>query len=400
MTDTANTASSWSGSAQTGMRMAGAVALVASCGPGVSARQCETGFLESAVVRSQADIDALRAVDEIEELRIEASDLRSLRGLECITRLGNLYIEANEQLESLRGLDGLVETVGPHHLLGQGSAGEFFIRGNPALTEISGFDSLTVVDGSLEISDNSSLVDIRGFENVHLVRSRLAVTDNPKLESVAGFGSFEGGNVLAEGEGGLLTIERNARLESVTLGDGVTPAALAGLEVRENPELSSLDVRILCTPESFAFESNPNLRRLPESVMLSVAESGSDLCFYTRASYYYRIRAMPGLVDLAGLPHIEGASVVEVIGNTALRSLVGLDDLVGASELTVVENPTLESLAALDPTSGGSLENVNAITVQENSALDPCQLNRLVDQLLVANPELEVNTGNNGEKCQ
>ncbi len=352
------------------------------------------------MVRSVSDIEALATVNEIEDLRIEASDLRDLRGLECVTKVGNLYIERNAELESLEGLEGLVETVGPYWVVGGGSSGEFFVRGNPALIEIAGFDSLTGVDGTLEISDNSSLLEIRGFDTVRLVRGQLIIADNPKLEEVAGFAMFEGGNVLAEGEGGLLNIERNARLKDVSLGDGVSVAALAGLAVRDNPALTNLDMQLLCTPEFFAFESNPSLKKLPTSVRLTLAASDSDLCYYTRAGYFYTIRAMPGLVDLADLPHLEQATLIEIVDNSGLLNLTGLGSLGGISELNIAGNPSLDSLSALDPMTGGSLIGVQAISVRDNDALDACQLNRLVDQLMLANPDLEVNTGDNGEECQ
>lgn len=374
------------------------VALIAlgavACGPQHAPRQCRSGFVESAVVRSAADIEALADVDEIEELRIEESDLRDLRGFECVTRLGDLYIERNAELESLDGFDGLVETVGPAYGGSQGSAGEFFIRQNSALVEVEGFEALTSVDGILEISGNSSLREIHGFDSVRLVRAEVAIADNPELEVVAAFGAFEGGDVVAEGAGGSLRIERNPRLGRVSMG--ADAPVLAHLRLRDNPELTEFDVRVLCSPVVYLLENNQKLAQLPTSVRPQGSEEA--LCSNPRVKNWYSVKGM-ALSDLGKLPLRAGTDSLEVSDNPNLRTLEGLNALEAVGEFRLTGNQTLESLAALDPTEQGALAVVGTIVVRDNDALGTCQVDRLVEQLLPENPELETDIDGNATEC-
>jgi hypothetical protein len=375
------------------------VVLAASgCGPTEHRAPCEAGRLDTIVVRSEAEADALRRVDEISELSIDGSDLNDLHAFECLVRVGSLRIEHNPDLTSLAGMEQLEEVAGQLENDDPRSFdGELVVRANPRLVSIDAFASLAVVDGTVEVAENQTLTSVAGFDALQRVTSDLAFSANAQLEVIEGFDSYTGGDRYKEGAGGGLIVDRNPVLQRVSLG--APPVELGRIDVVDNASLHTIDVAYLCTPAYFNFVDNPELRKLPTSVPMAVS-SGGWLCQHDVDVYTYAVSGMSGLTDLTSLPAYSGSNELAITNNANLRSLRGLNDARGVGTLRVEGNPVLESLRDLDPTLEGSLGLVGQkLILRNNPALDLCALEALVDALVDADPDVEVDVDEAEDAC-
>eukprot|EP00808_Paulinella_micropora_P018375 g180.t1 len=148
-------------------------------------------------------------------LKIQLSALTNLSGLESLTRIdGFLEIFGNKALSSLSGLDNL-SSVG----------GYLRITINDALTSLSGLESLTSVGGDLEISHSGGLTSLSGLESLTSVGGDLEIEDLWNLTSLSGLESLTS-------VGGWLRIRYNIKLTSLSGLENVTSAG--GLRIKEN----------------------------------------------------------------------------------------------------------------------------------------------------------------------
>merc|ERR1712087_781421 len=83
---------------------------------------------------------------------------------------GDLDISYNDQLTTLKALDGLT-TVG----------GELQIWNNAQLTTLKGLDGITTVEGNLLIEDNDQLTTLRGLDGITTVGGDLKINNNAQL---------------------------------------------------------------------------------------------------------------------------------------------------------------------------------------------------------------------------
>jgi len=368
------------------------------CGPTEYRAPCEVGRLETIVVHSEAEADALRRVNEISDLTIDRSDLEDLRVFECLVRVGSIRIENNPELTSLAGMERLEEVAGDLEDTDPRSFdGDLIVRANPRLVDIDAFAALAVVDGSLEIAENPMLTSVTGFDALERVTYDLVFSDNARLEVIEGLDSYTGGDRYKEGAGGGLIVHRNPVLQRVSLG--APPVELGRLDVVDNPALDTIQVSYLCTPAGFNFVNNPGLRQLPPSVPMSVS-AGGWLCNHYADVGTYAVRGMAGLADLTSFPPYIGSSELGITNNANLRSLRGLNDTVGIGTLEVQDNPLLESLRDLDPNLEGSLGLVGQkLILRDNPAVDLCEAQALIDVLVAAEPDLELDVDETEGAC-
>ncbi len=119
------------------------------------------------------NLDSLIGLTEVGgNLRIQSnSTLESLRGLDSLTEVGgNLSIQINSSLESLRGLESLTEV-----------GGNLSIQINSSLESLRGLDSLTEIGGFLSIRSNSSLESLRGLDSLIEIGGLLDIQGNISL---------------------------------------------------------------------------------------------------------------------------------------------------------------------------------------------------------------------------
>jgi hypothetical protein len=105
---------------------------------------------------------------------IEDNDLLSdLAGLESLEQAGVLYILYNDGLTSLAGLSGLVD------------AATLIVQTNPALADLSGLANLRTATW-LGLWDNSALLDLTGLAALEQVNGEFSVAGNAGLTGLDG----------------------------------------------------------------------------------------------------------------------------------------------------------------------------------------------------------------------
>lgn len=124
--------------------------------------QTHSGNLD---ITSQAQLDALPTYTDISgRLRIKGADITDLSNLSTITAItANLEIlDSNDMLTSLNGLEGLT-SIG----------GNFWLRNNPELVDISALSNLTEIlnntTGGLYVIGNAKLTALGGLNNLATV---------------------------------------------------------------------------------------------------------------------------------------------------------------------------------------------------------------------------------------
>ena len=132
-------------------------------------------------INSGQDLLALQGVEIITgDVSIDSSFVTSLIGLESLTIIGgNLLIRNNTNLGRLSGsalsgletVGGVLEVSGNDNLFNADlpsltSVGSLYIKDNPALESIDGYDQLTTVENLLDISSNEQLTSIAGFTSL------------------------------------------------------------------------------------------------------------------------------------------------------------------------------------------------------------------------------------------
>jgi Receptor L domain len=170
----------------------------------------------------------------------DCAGLTSLESFSTVSRIGGgIQINGNDALESLRGLDHLLETP------------ELVIDGNAALTSLTGLEGLENVT-SLDISGNDALGSLSALAALKQVHS-LGISSNPMLTSLEGIErvtqvdslSINADNALTSLHGleqltdvGGLGIEGNGALTSLHGLEQLTH--VGGLLIAQNPVLSTL----------------------------------------------------------------------------------------------------------------------------------------------------------------
>lgn len=133
---------------------------------------------EGGTVASSSDAARLSGCTAVEgDLRITGSDLWDLTALSTLRSVsGTLTIAENAHLKSLEGLEHLSR------------AGAVIVTGNPELRTLRGLEGLTRVR-SLEIRKNG-IHSTAGLEGLRAVR-HIVIEDNHKLLSLAGLRTLE-----------------------------------------------------------------------------------------------------------------------------------------------------------------------------------------------------------------
>ncbi len=141
-------------------------------------------FESNAIVRTQAELDALEGVDRVGgDLLIFANEMLDFSPLDDLeTVIGTLRI-SSDVLTSVSGF-GSLESVGV----------DVDISENLRLTSISGFGQLANIGGGFVSRNNGALTSISGFGQLADVEV-LVIDDNAMLTSVSGFGSLSSGSI-------------------------------------------------------------------------------------------------------------------------------------------------------------------------------------------------------------
>jgi hypothetical protein len=138
-------------------------------------------------VESSEEIAGYTAIEG--QLTIRDSEVSCLQFLACLESTHGLKIEDNAYLESLDGMEALREVRGPDEAFFKYG---LFISSNPVLADLSGMSSLTAVaGGDLFIFANDSLETLTGFDSLREVAGDVVISRNAALVDVAGFNALQ-----------------------------------------------------------------------------------------------------------------------------------------------------------------------------------------------------------------
>lgn len=267
--------------------------------------ECNNVYVGDVVLRSQAEVDAFAANDycSVQGNMVigsknddELSDIVSLVRLMSLKGVkGNLDIANNPQLESLEGLNNMVEVF------------QFNISNNAVLKNLQGLKSLVHL-GAFTLEKLPLLTSLEGLENVKKIEV-LSIAYNEKLISLQGFKNLTYSYLTQiHDNDALLTLKGAEQLKEV-----------AYLQVYRNRSIAD-------------FEGIEGVSKIMEVVI-----SEND-----------------GLLSLEGLHNLHSIELLTITDNKLLQSIKGLRGLTqfefisSGNQLTINENESLESLEGLE----------------------------------------------------
>ena len=160
--------------------------------------------------------------DEGEELNLE-----TISGFNNLVKVGGMILfGGNAALKTISGFRNLIN-IGKHTEADDFNGAGLVVVANSVLVTISGFDSLTSIEGYVYIENNVALETISGFGSLTSIGGACVIINNAALETISGFrnlitvgksvgGSFDGIGVLVgqnpelkeiSGFGNLKTVE-------------------------------------------------------------------------------------------------------------------------------------------------------------------------------------------------
>lgn len=242
-----------------------------------------------------------------------------LQALSCLTEAWSVTLEGNDELTSLRGLEGL-EALHELRLVDNG------------LVDLSGLSGLREVSTSLVVASNPQLVDLGGLEQLHTAPT-VEVTHNPALVSVGGL----------EGLGSVehMRIEGNDALLDLTGLDGLTE--VGALTVAGNPQLVRLTgLEQLTAAQDLLIDGHPSL--VAVDALSSLERVDGTLSFWSHSSGPYGETFLENVAlgDLEGLSQLHHVGTLMVAGVPSLTGLEGLQTLGG-----LVTGGEVQDLSAL-----------------------------------------------------
>jgi hypothetical protein len=197
------------------------------------------------IVSTQVQAELLRGVTKITgNLRI-TGNITDWSPFDCLKHItGDFKIIGNHDLISISGF-GRLETIGGYFniisnnaletISGFGSltsvGGDFEISGNltVATITISGFGRLETIGGEWNIANNSALETITGFDNLATIGDYFYIESNDALTEISGFGSL---TTLST-----VYITRNDKLTKISGFDNLATIE-DGFTIRNNDELT------------------------------------------------------------------------------------------------------------------------------------------------------------------
>jgi len=387
-------------------------------------------------------------------ISIAGGNISSLSALNGITSVaGNLRVGngdfGNPLLTSLNGLDQLIFVggnldLGYNFTLSDVSAlsqlnyirGRLSMMVDTALTSLAGFNNLDSIGGDLQIYGCDNLINMAGFDNLTQIGGNVGISSNKSQKSFSGLESL--GSI-----GGYISIWYCDSLSSLAGLDYIQPATITSLSIRNNPVLSSCDVRSICEylaapngtieiqnnangcnsiqevedacatafqpclPEGIAFTSQAVIDNFLafhadcSEIEGDVTISGDEI---TNLLFLSNIRYIGGflkIINTTALANLSGLDSLTFIGgglmlgddskggNTMLNSLSGLNQLrqVGG-DLIIRNNPALLKLEGLDNILPGS---IMGLTISNNVALSDCNVQSICNYLTGSTASVTIN---------
>jgi len=224
--------------------------------------------------------------------------------------------------------------------------GDVRIHGNDIIN-LDGLNSITGIDGYLEIRINPNLTELAGLSNLSYIGDYLLISENPLLISFIGLNSLET-------IGGYLGVEMNDQITNFEGFESLT--TIAGY---------------------FDITFNGNLQNFIGINNLS--SIGEDLS----------INANYSLINLFGLNNIT-SDVTHIVlwGNTLLTDITSLQNINSISEtLLIRNNNVLDNLSGLETI---NLEQMQYLTIKKNEQLSECEIQNICNYLSASTGTIEI----------
>ncbi len=330
------------------------------------------------------DISALSNLTFVDRLNLENIDVPNLLALSNLTSCNGISIGNVDELIDLDGLQNIEDFTGYFsisscdsiesiaHLQFSSTIKGVSIGYNPFLTDISNFNEVTKIDGSLNFNFCHGLQDFSNLQNLTEISGYLSIRNNSGLQNISGLSGLE---KIA----GYLKVEDNDLLQSLDGLHNVNPDSISS-PYTTVPDLTLLDNDIL---EFCELDNICTFLQMPDKTY-EIANNGLE-CESAMAIETKCIENSP--CNVAGLSLITQAEVDEfsvvvedcdfLIGSicigscdgsqvsniTNLAGLLGLTQING--DLTIRGNPELLSFDGLE-----NLINLNgSLRIQDNSEL-------------------------------
>lgn len=281
-------------------------------------------LLQNELLESVEGLDNLTTV--IGSFTVQSNPvLVNFEGLSSLLRVFDLVITDNEGLTSLEGLNNLMAANHP-------DGGLTSIGGNPSLIDLSGLESLQLINGTFRVNDNESLTSLNGLDNLQTIADNLEIKNNPSLQSIESLGGLTEVPFL-------LHIGANPMLESLQGLHNLTSAYV--VLINGNHSLTSLEgLNSLTTTENVDISQNNSLTSLDGLENLSTL------------SGVLNININNVLNDLTALSNLTQVEQLVIQGNPVLESLSGLEGLhsifgLWPGIIVLKDNPSLNSIEAL-----------------------------------------------------
>jgi hypothetical protein len=366
----------------------------APCGDGVISRNVHA--------TEQSELEALAGCGEVSGdlwiARRPDLDLHPLSSLRIVR--GNLILGLSEDtvstFDSLEGLEALeqVSSLQIHGLTGDLTPLRSLSR--VVLDPSNGWGD----GGYIEIANCDGLTDLRGLENL-VEWNQLRLLGNDALESLDGLRAprVSENQILAEDAPNLRDLSALAHVTNmralrlwrtgVESFEGFRMQYLRSLDLRENPELSSLSgLNGLWSVANLTLFRNPKLERLPEPIALSGLETMQIIGNAELRSVPAYSGGPGGRILVGGdafpmtgdTSSFESGFLLVDIGDNAKLSSVALPTSFAVGRyVSVFDNPSLTAVD-LSP-----LQRVDMLNVSGNAALNDLDVSALatVDELVV-----------------
>jgi hypothetical protein len=324
-------------------------------------------------IKTSSDLSALNGYTKVTgTLEIKGTMLKSLAGLESLTEIGGSLVFSttdagkcdndsyipmcmewgNAYLENVDGLNNL-KTIG----------GKLNIAYCKLLNNLNGLGKLTAVGGSVIINTLNSLTDLSGLAGLSAVKGDL-ILQNITATNLTGFNNLTSVS-------GTLNISQNQNLVNIdALGNLIQ---CADINIYYNMALTDINgLSNLVRASNVSINSNDKLLNINALRNLFLANNGifkGDIAIKSRS--LNDISAFNGLSEVGGYLFLSSA-VTDLTGLNNLKSiggrlsisenynLVNIDALAGLTSLGVNSNPD-DSAAGLVIDTNPYLLNINGL---------------------------------------
>ncbi len=285
--------------------------------------------------------------------------------------IGGSVIILGDDISNLNGLS-ILTNIGEDLSIG------FQAWGNPMLTNLTGLENITTIEGNLSIMNNSNILNLNGIENLSTVGLGLGIWYNEALTSISGL------NNVAYIEETLRIAGNYSLIDLIGLE---TISAIGGdLFIQNNENLTNLS-------------GLDNIESVEGDITISYNLSMTNLSGIENLNTigdYLLIERNNSMIDLTGLSSLSTVGNALLIReNDVLESLIALTNITSiGGKLAIEHNNNLQNLIGLENIESNSINNLD---ISFNPQLNTCEILSVCNYL--SNPTGYIEIKNNSIGC-